>query len=348
MTDLDKAAQTGVVDFDKELELRNIKIIKYKYEKDFTVLSNDFINDENLCAESVSFLVYIMSKPDDWVIQKSDLSRRFGVGRNKTYEVLKKLIDKGYMRRYQPRDSDGTLLSWVTQACDKPIFKKVVEQPLPGFGDAVKKTTASRFTGSRKLTPYKEINTNTSITRSNTYENNNNKINGARDLSPVVVAFLKDINLSEVKVRELLTNKGKTEDYVLEKIKLYEHAKAKGAIRESDAGWFWRALEADFPLATRRSGLTPDEEKAERIKAADAHAKRLEQISHMEWELRERETERLTGNRMPPLPDSYYGGAGAIERYLSDKAVLQAEKETQMKQIKSYTQRYEQKFGGAG
>ncbi len=114
------------------------RIIKARHAANFTTLSNECINDERLSTDCLAVLTYVYSKPEDWIVRVSDLRRRFGLGRNKAYEVLNSLIERGYAKRYQLRGEHGEFGEWVTEISDNSIFiKEVDQQPLPGLRDPV-------------------------------------------------------------------------------------------------------------------------------------------------------------------------------------------------------------------
>jgi hypothetical protein len=223
------------------------RIIKHKHRNNFTMICNACINDENLLAGSLAILIYVMSKPDDWKIIMKDISKRFAIGRDKTYNIINKLIELGYMKRFSYRNGDGSLAKTAIFASDDPIFLStyscdkqpltenqevvVVEQndkqPLPGFQDPV----------NQEVVPYiqkKDLNK----------ENNNNKIlsNPIGECEPppsdkvdniypessVVVFFMKKIEGSGVSESTLVSwlRKYGTE-YVAEKIRIYQ---TKGAM----------------------------------------------------------------------------------------------------------------------
>jgi hypothetical protein len=111
------------------------RIIKWKCKKDFTIIYNDCINDDRLSGDSLSILVYVMSKPEDWDIRIREVSKRFSIGRNKTYSIIKSLIEFGYMKRVRKRNKDGSLARSSTYASDRPMFLRVAQ--VPAFQEVV-------------------------------------------------------------------------------------------------------------------------------------------------------------------------------------------------------------------
>src|SRR5690349_21207806 len=80
-------------------------IIKRKVTSDFTVIINDCFNDETLSGEEIGLLVFLLSRPPNWNVRLPALKKRMRWGRDKTYDVLNSLADKGYIERRQERDS---------------------------------------------------------------------------------------------------------------------------------------------------------------------------------------------------------------------------------------------------
>lgn len=80
---------------------------KHDKKNPYTVISNKPINDDNLSAEALGVLTYLMSKPDNWTIWKSQIAHRFGMGRHKTNRIFKELEEAGYMFEEQSRQSWG-------------------------------------------------------------------------------------------------------------------------------------------------------------------------------------------------------------------------------------------------
>ena len=79
-------------------------IIKGHYTENFTVIGNSLVNDVNLSAEDIGLLIYLLSKPHDWVVRRTELQRRFNCGRDRVRRILKELCDARYMRRIEKRE----------------------------------------------------------------------------------------------------------------------------------------------------------------------------------------------------------------------------------------------------
>jgi hypothetical protein len=75
---------------------RTINIIRGKPTKGFTTLSNDVLNDARIAPDELGFLAWVLSLPPEWEIRPDVCRRRFSIGRDKLYRILKGLRRAGY------------------------------------------------------------------------------------------------------------------------------------------------------------------------------------------------------------------------------------------------------------
>ena len=66
-------------------------IIKRKHSGSYAVIPNTVSDDENLKADTLGVLVYLLAKPEDWKVIVADLRRRFHIGRNRVYAIIREL-----------------------------------------------------------------------------------------------------------------------------------------------------------------------------------------------------------------------------------------------------------------
>lgn len=77
--------------------------------------------DTKLSYEALGLLTYLLSKPDDWQVIPSTLTRE-SCGKNRVYTLLNELIEKCYIVRNTNRDAKGRIIQ---------IEYVVMESPLP-------------------------------------------------------------------------------------------------------------------------------------------------------------------------------------------------------------------------
>lgn len=99
-------------------------IIRTKRRDNFTIINNDIINAK-MSLQALGLLVFLLSKPDDWKIQKKSLSKNFKNGRDATNTAFNELIDLGYIETVQVRQ-EGKF---------KSVNYLVYDQPEPQTGN---------------------------------------------------------------------------------------------------------------------------------------------------------------------------------------------------------------------
>lgn len=89
----------------------NIKRSK-RPERNFTMLPNELINDANLSWEARGVLIFILSKPDSWVVRTSHLIKQTEGSRKQSKRdsiraILNELETVGYIRKTLRRSGKG-------------------------------------------------------------------------------------------------------------------------------------------------------------------------------------------------------------------------------------------------
>lgn len=86
-------------------------IITRKRRDNFAIIPNAVANDDRLSFEARGLLVYLLAKPHDWEIRRSDLQKAGGIGRDKAQKLMRELIAAGYMERGDDRrDAEGRIV----------------------------------------------------------------------------------------------------------------------------------------------------------------------------------------------------------------------------------------------
>ncbi|CFX16524.1 Uncharacterized [Syntrophomonas zehnderi OL-4] len=82
-------------------------LIRRRKKRGYTIIDNQPINDSNLKYEDIGLLVYVLSKPDDWVIYKKELISSHQNGRESVAGILKRLEAQGYLQIISHRSTKG-------------------------------------------------------------------------------------------------------------------------------------------------------------------------------------------------------------------------------------------------
>lgn len=143
----------------------NNTITRRKYDRDFTIVSNDFLKDALLSWKAKGIIAYVAMLPDDWVLNMRDLTNRATDGRDSLYSGIKELETCGYCAKTMQRNPDGTIAGYAYEICDKPVFV----QPFTENPDPVKPDTDKPGTENPTL-----LNTNQTKDESKPSNNGNN------------------------------------------------------------------------------------------------------------------------------------------------------------------------------
>ena len=95
-------------------------IFRTNVEKEYTVIRNSLITDKSLSWEARGILVYLLSKPETWVVRKSDLVAMSPISEYLTTNIIRELERSGYIKRDKHQDDKGRW-TWHTWVYDKPI-----------------------------------------------------------------------------------------------------------------------------------------------------------------------------------------------------------------------------------
>ena len=86
-------------------------INKSTLKDNYSVVPNNMLNDVGLDADCLAVLVYLLSKPSNWIVKPTNIQNRFNFGRDKTYRVISQLVKRQYIVREEHR-TDGKYSSF--------------------------------------------------------------------------------------------------------------------------------------------------------------------------------------------------------------------------------------------
>jgi hypothetical protein len=93
----------------------------------FTQISNSMLEDNQLSWRAKGLLAYMLSRPDNWKINKADLLKRGTEGRDAMQGALKELKDLGYLHIYSKTSGNGQIAEWVWEYDDVPFEPTVLK-----------------------------------------------------------------------------------------------------------------------------------------------------------------------------------------------------------------------------
>lgn len=95
----------------------------------FLIVRNSVAQDERLSYRARGLLVAILSRPDHWRVDSTQLAREAKEGRDAVRSALKELETCGYLRRVTTRDENGR---WVT---DQVVYDTPQDETAGHTGD---------------------------------------------------------------------------------------------------------------------------------------------------------------------------------------------------------------------
>lgn len=110
-------------------------IIRIEKRKKFTIISRMLLEDTRLKWSTRGLLAYLLCKPDNWILQVTDLKKNGDLGRDAIYSRIKEAIEYGYISRIYYRDEKGRVTGVEYTVHEDP------KDPVPGNPDLDKPVT---------------------------------------------------------------------------------------------------------------------------------------------------------------------------------------------------------------
>ena len=122
-------------------------IIRQRREKNYSIISNDILDDQRMSFKARGLLAYMLSKSDDWKFYVDELANHSEQdGKKAVQSALKEIENAGYLKRIKQRDKQGHFSEQDWQLLDVPTFS-----PQPPKRQTAKRQTAKRQTANGPL-----------------------------------------------------------------------------------------------------------------------------------------------------------------------------------------------------
>lgn len=112
---------------------------QHRAEVGYACVIRTMPQDHSLSFDCVGALTYILSKPNDWNINISDLMQRGGIGRDKARRILADLMKAGYIQQIKTRDEQGRF-QYTYHAHESVDGSPLTENPYTGNPSTVNPT----------------------------------------------------------------------------------------------------------------------------------------------------------------------------------------------------------------
>lgn len=93
-----------------------------RYKKNFTIIGNEIINNEDLSAMARFILMYLLSKPQDWKVSARRLEKGTGLSREKIGKCLRELEVNHYAELQRIQYDNGKFAGTYWAIADSPVL----------------------------------------------------------------------------------------------------------------------------------------------------------------------------------------------------------------------------------
>ena len=136
--------------------------VRVKKNENYTTVHNGFIKRKDLSWKAKGIMTYLLSLPDDWVVNLDEIKRNASDGESSFRSGWKELKDAGYVSKRSIRDEvTKKILKWETIIKEIPDEKK---NHNVGNHNVESHQVGNHQVDNRKLLSTKELSTNKPIT----------------------------------------------------------------------------------------------------------------------------------------------------------------------------------------
>lgn len=199
----------------------------------FTQVSNQLIEDSRLSWKAKGILIYLLSRPNNWKVNKSDLERRATEGKASLDSGIEELKEMGYLHIYRNRLENGQIDGWVWEYDDEPFTPEIHKNrntdnpPHSNVFHMETRTTVNPYYGKSELRETGVYN-NTHLNNKD-FNNTNNKEIKKISANRPKKATDEELQIEFEKIWKLYPNKkGKTDA-----LKSYKSARRKNTSYET-------------------------------------------------------------------------------------------------------------------
>lgn len=153
--------------------------------RQFVVIEQSVVEDSRLSWAARGILGYLLSRPDDWQVRVTDLSRRGDLSRDSIYKLLKELRKYGYVTYHRHRNDRGQYQGGIYNVHEAP------ELPHTKIPDVVTPDVAEPDTAPPDTVKQHALtNTQDNLLTTTTYETEKNLITTTTDERSGSVEFI--------------------------------------------------------------------------------------------------------------------------------------------------------------
>ncbi len=96
-------------------------IMRKQKTSEYTTVDNYFVNDRKCSVECKGFLLFMLSKPDDWNFNFRNFRKELGIGDKAIRNIINKLEALKYLKREKIKSNNG-YFEWIYYVYEKPYY----------------------------------------------------------------------------------------------------------------------------------------------------------------------------------------------------------------------------------
>lgn len=125
----------------------NNNVVRASRNKNYKTIGCDFLDDKKLTYKAKGILTYLLTRPDNWRFNKSQVMGMSEGGESSFDSGIKELKERGYLRIEKSSDGEGKFLyEWYPQETATFYAEPIPQEELDKLPPAVKNTLVLQIT----------------------------------------------------------------------------------------------------------------------------------------------------------------------------------------------------------
>ena len=124
-------------------------ILKRNLSDNFTQISNEFLHDSSISILARGIGIFLLSKPNNWVINQENICKELEIGRDKLKKIFNELIIHGYMHRCRyttfAKKNEQSVFYYISDSKEH-LYKEVVSRDIKNTDSISNQGILSPFT----------------------------------------------------------------------------------------------------------------------------------------------------------------------------------------------------------
>lgn len=117
----------------------------------FVMVDKVWVNNPNLSAKSKGILLYLLSKPNDWVVYETDICKNMKDGIKSIRSGVAELLEAKHLSREKIRDERGRFCGYEYTVFENPCYSTALSE-VPFSENGKGHTTNNKRTNRNKHT----------------------------------------------------------------------------------------------------------------------------------------------------------------------------------------------------